>query len=168
MELEDLIIIGKLGFNDIVKDWIPIRLNPDFLPYLEKLKQAFLIYTDHRVRYITVSKSKFIQGKWYLKIKEPEAYLEFKNLGSVDLAIETLTEDSDEDYYSPVGMEVFFNDQTIGKIIDWFDNGAHDVFVIQDHDGKEILIPDVKEFIQDINIQENRIIAQNIQAFLDL
>lgn len=169
MEIDELITLGKLGFNDIIKGWIPIRLNPDFQKYLENLTKAFLIFTDHRVRYVTISKVKFIKGKWYLKIAEPEIYLEAQNQGYVTFAVDDdILYPEDEDYYDPIGMEVFSDSERIGIISDWFNNGAQDILVIKSENGKEVLIPEVEEFISEIDIEHKIIRVKNISSFLDL
>ncbi len=170
MEIDDLIIVGKLGFSPVIKGWIPIKLNPDFQKTQNQITNLFLIFTDHSVRYVTVKKIRFIQNKLYLKVVEPETYFEIQGQNNILMAIDndTLQYINDEEYYDPIGMTVIFNDQELGKVTDWFNNGAHDVFVITDDKEKEILIPDVEEFIMEINTENNHLVVQNIQGFLEL
>ncbi|HOQ80527.1 MAG TPA: hypothetical protein PLH63_05635, partial [Candidatus Cloacimonadota bacterium] len=116
MELNDLTIIGKLGFGDIIKGWIPIRLNPDFLDYFERISHLFVIFTDHRVRYVTVKNAKIIKGKHYLKLVEPEIMLEIEKQTNLQAAIdqEIITELTSDEYYDPIGMKVMNNNMLFG------------------------------------------------------
>ncbi|HPK40203.1 MAG TPA: ribosome maturation factor RimM [Candidatus Cloacimonadota bacterium] len=170
MELNDLTIIGKLGFGDIIKGWIPIRLNPDFLDYFERISHLFVIFTDHRVRYVTVKNAKIIKGKHYLKLVEPEIMLEIEKQTNLQAAIdqEIITELTSDEYYDPIGMKVMNNNMLFGEIIDWFSNNAQDVFVVKDNSDNELLIPDVDVYVQDIDYENRIIYTKNIEQLLNL
>ncbi|HOE90680.1 MAG TPA: ribosome maturation factor RimM [Candidatus Cloacimonadota bacterium] len=170
MELNDLTIIGKLGFGDIIKGWIPIRLNPDFLDYFERISHLFVIFTDHRVRYVTVKNAKIIKGKHYLKLVEPEIMLEIEKQTNLQAAIdqEIITELTSDEYYDPIGMKVMNNNMLFGEIIDWFSNNAQDVFVLKDNSDNELLIPDVDVYVQDIDYENRIIYTKNIEQLLNL
>ncbi|HPY97020.1 MAG TPA: ribosome maturation factor RimM [Candidatus Cloacimonadota bacterium] len=170
MELNDLTIIGKLGFGDIIKGWIPIRLNPDFLDYFERISHLFVIFTDHRVRYVTVKNAKIIKGKHYIKLVEPEIMLEIEKQTNLQAAIdqEIITELTSDEYYDPIGMKVMNNNTLFGEIIDWFSNNAQDVFVVKDNSDNELLIPDVDVYVQDIDYENRIIYTTNIEQLLNL
>lgn len=170
MELNDLTIIGKLGFGDIIKGWIPIRLNPDFLDYFERISHLFVIFTDHRVRYVTVKNAKIIKGKHYIKLVEPEIMLEIEKQTNLQAAIdqEIFTELTSDEYYDPIGMKVMNNNMLFGEIIDWFSNNAQDVFVVKDNSDNELLIPDVDVYVQDIDYENRIIYTKNIEQLLNL
>ncbi len=170
MEFDDLIIIGKLGFGQIIKDWIPVRLNPDFQDSISHLSHIFVIFTDHRVRYATVKKAKLIQGKWYIKFSEPEILLEMKDQINIQIAIDTeeLSEIDDEEYYDPIGMKVFTGTELVGEVIDWFSNNAQDIFVVRDKEGKELMIPDVEYYVEKTDIEHQMICVKNIEQLLSI
>ncbi|HPM00858.1 MAG TPA: hypothetical protein PK816_01770 [Candidatus Cloacimonadota bacterium] len=167
MDIDDLIVIGKLGFGQIVKDWVPVRLNPDFQNSITQFNHLFVIFTDHRVRYVTVKKAKLIQGKWYIKFAEPELMLEMNGQTNMLIAIDTeeLSVIDDEDYYEPVGMKVISQDEEVGVIIDWFSNNAQDIFVVKDIEGNEIMIPDVPYYVEKTDIENQVIYVRNIEQF---
>jgi 16S rRNA processing protein RimM len=167
MDIDDLIVIGKLGFGQIVKGWVPVRLNPDFQNSIIQFTHLFVIFTDHRVRYATVKKAKLIQGKWYIKFTEPELMLEMNGQTNMLIAIDTeeLSVIDDEDYYEPVGMKVISQDEEVGVIIDWFSNNAQDIFVVKDIEGNEIMIPDVPYYVEKTDIENQVIYVRNIEQF---
>lgn len=170
MEFDDLIVIGKLGFGQIIKDWIPVRLNPDFQNSISHLTHLFVIFTDHRVRYATVKKAKLIQGKWYIKFIEPEILLEMKDQINMQIAIDTneLSVIDDEDYYEPVGMQVIYGTELVGEVIDWFSNNAQDIFVVKETEGNELMIPDVDYYIEKTDIENQKIYVKNLEQLKGL
>lgn len=54
------------------------------------------------------------------------------------------------------GIEVFYDSENLGVIVDVIQTGANDVYIIRDKSGREILIPAIKQCIIDINMSEKR------------
>jgi 16S rRNA processing protein RimM len=70
-------------------------------------------------------------------------------------------------YEQIIGLTVITSGgDTIGEVVDIFDTGAHDVYVVR-RDEKEYLIPAVKEFIKDIQPAGKRIIVNEMKGLLD-
>jgi len=63
------------------------------------------------------------------------------------------------DVFTPVGDK-------IGEVVDIFNNGAHDVYVVSGG-GKEYLIPAVRKFVKDILPAESRMVVNEIEGLLD-
>ncbi len=65
-----------------------------------------------------------------------------------------------------IGMDVVTVDHVfIGELMDVLHTSAHDVYVI-DCNGKEVLIPAVTEFVNEIDFDEDRIIISPIEGLL--
>lgn len=70
-------------------------------------------------------------------------------------------------YEQIIGLTVISSDGTkIGEVVDIFDSGAHDVYVVR-KDEKEYLIPAVREFICDIQVAEKKIIVNEMEGLFD-
>jgi len=68
-----------------------------------------------------------------------------------------------------IGLEVFTkNDQKLGKVVDVYQFPAHDQYEIELADGKRCLIPAVKEFILEINLDINQMIINVPEGLLEL
>lgn len=67
-------------------------------------------------------------------------------------------------YYDLVGLEVFDKGSLIGKVDSVVDYGSGDLFRVVD-EGKEILIPFMKEFVKEIDLKGNRIDVELIEGF---
>lgn len=67
-------------------------------------------------------------------------------------------------FYDLIGLEVYDKGSFIGKIDSVVDYGSGDLFRIL-NDGKEILIPFMKEFVKEIDLSGKRINVELIEGF---
>lgn len=62
-----------------------------------------------------------------------------------------------------LGSEVYTEDgELLGTFTDYIETGAHDVYVVKDDAGNEILIPCVDEFVRNVSIEEKRMTVRLI------
>lgn len=64
------------------------------------------------------------------------------------------------------GCEVLCDNVLIGKIADIFSTKSNDVYVIKSTDGKEILIPAIKDVISNVDVKSKKVIINNIEGLL--
>jgi ribosomal 30S subunit maturation factor RimM len=166
MQVSDLVAIGKLGKSIDSNGFAPFKDHRNF--HLSFLRDVFLLFTDNRVRYVTVTE---IDSKTSIKIKidDEEILKEAVRDGNVNVMlphsdIDDLMHDQEEEDF--IGMKAFFQDRLLGKVIESFFNGAQEVITIEDENGKEILIPMVDAYV--IDIDDANIILKNIEDFLEL
>jgi 16S rRNA processing protein RimM len=68
-----------------------------------------------------------------------------------------------------IGMDVYDeNNSLLGKIEDVVQSVSGDTFVMKTPDNVEILVPAVKDFIRDVNLNENKITIHVIDGLLDV
>jgi 16S rRNA processing protein RimM len=117
-----------------------------------------------------------------VRYKGQLAIVKFKGLNSVN-DVEKLREKyividkedmrvlPDDTYYifDLVGSRVIDEDGNyIGKLMDVIQNAAQDIYVIEhDESSKKILVPAVKEFIKEINIEEKIIKVRLIEGMVE-
>lgn len=69
--------------------------------------------------------------------------------------------------YQIIGLNVYDKKHNlIGKIIDVLQPGGNDVYVVKNANGKECYIPAVKEFVEEINLDENIMIINPIEGMI--
>lgn len=94
-----------------------------------------------------------------LKYKEQFIYIDKKN------AIK-LPEDN-YFIFDIVGLEVFdMENKYLGEVVDVLQNGGADIYVIKKED-KQYMVPAVKEFIRDINIEGKCMIISPIEGLIE-
>lgn len=65
-----------------------------------------------------------------------------------------------------IGFEVINSDEAnLGKIIDIMETGAHDILIVSDD---EIMIPDVEEFVKEIDFEAKKFFVDVPQDLIDL
>ena len=168
MQISELISIGKLGKSIDSKGFIPFRIKRNFRSILFELKDIFLVFTDHRVRYVTVDK---IEADQNIKIRiiERDVTYEAVNNGRVQVMLPSKDFGNileEKGFLVNTGSQINYNNQEIGKVVDVFNNKAHDVLVVEMLNGQEIMIPYVDYFI--IKKVDKIIYVQNIHDFLEL
>lgn len=66
-----------------------------------------------------------------------------------------------------IGIKVYDdNGNLLGKVDDIYNNKVHDVYVIKDDLGKQILLPSTKEVIKQIDIDNDRIIVHLLDGLV--
>lgn len=166
MEISDLITIGRLG-KSIDKNGF-ITFKPDRIFQPSFLTDVFLIFTDNRVRYVTITETDTQKG-FKIKIDDTEVALEAAIDGRVQVSLPR--EDIDnllKSHGTPgfTGMNIIFEKKHIGKVVDVFNNSAYDVLVVELDSGRELMIPKVDHYVKKIN--NNSIFVKNIEGLLKL
>lgn len=66
-----------------------------------------------------------------------------------------------------IGVSVFDeNDNFLGKVNDIYNNKVHDIYVIKDDLGKQILLPSTKEVIKQIDVDNDKIVVHLIDGLV--
>lgn len=168
MQISDLIPIGRLG-NFIDKNgFISFRKNQNFQSEYLDLKDIFLIFTDNRVRYVTIDK---VTGKNKLKIRfeETEVTKEAAEAGNVQVMLSQEDMEkihSQHDLKSDLEKLVIFQNKNIGSVVDIMITPAHNILIVELQNEIEIMIPDVEFYI--FKKDKQNIYVQNIEELMDL
>ena len=116
------------------------------------------------------------RGYWELEIEHVKFFkqfviLKFKGIDHINdiekykgkglwITREQAVELEEDEYFimDLIGIPVYNEDmQKIGCMKDVMTTGANDVYVIEKEDGRELLLPAIKECILEVNIQEHYI-----------
>lgn len=134
--------------------------------------------TDDPKRFCELDKVKLDTGRGYLELEiehvkffKQFVILKFKGINNINdiekykgkglwITREQAVELEEDEYFimDLIGIPVYNEDmQKIGCMKDVLTTGANDVYVIEKEDGRELLLPAIKECILEVNIQENYI-----------
>ena len=144
-------------------------------------------FTDDMQRFGELSYVFVVKNKELLKMQIEEVkyhknvvLIKFKGIEDINMAeqykgcyIRIKREDARElpkDTYfiaDLIGINVYDdNGNFLGKVNDIYNNKVHDIYVIKDDLGKQILLPSTNEVIKQINIDENKIIVHLIDGLI--
>ncbi len=174
MNFKDLFIIGRLGKIIVDENEYHFIANDNFqLAFLEESAKVFLIFTEHRVFFVEINEFCMKNSKYYISFKDEGILEEFKKNNSCKVAVpkdEFYSQQFEEDYSDILDFTAVKSDslETIGTVIDFIYNPKQRIIVIEDSSGKEILIPEVDYYIDDIDSKKRVITIKNSQGLLDL
>ncbi|MFZ7121180.1 MAG: ribosome maturation factor RimM [Eubacteriaceae bacterium] len=154
--MKDTLEIGKIvtphGINGEVKIF-PIT---DDKKRFEKLKYVY-IKNENKYDKFTITKLRYHKSFVIIKFDEindrnsaelfKNAYIEINRDDGIKL--------EEDQYYivDLIGLKVFENEIELGKLTDVLQTGSTDIYTIQTRE-KDILVPAIKEYIREINIEK--------------
>ena len=66
-----------------------------------------------------------------------------------------------------LNMNVFdANDNNLGIVVDCFPTGSNDVYVVKNEEGKQILLPAIKQVIKKIDVENKRMTVELMEGLL--
>tara|TARA_Y100000768_G_C23516696_1_gene468468 strand:- start:16 stop:525 length:510 start_codon:yes stop_codon:yes gene_type:complete len=158
---DDFIVIGKIASTHGVKGWVSIE------SYSSNLKDIFnyklFLNKDGNFKIIDISDYKLMPKKIIVKIKSIDSIDMAETLinNQIYTKSDELNDLSEDEYYwnKLIGCSVYANEKNLlGKVTNIMRNVSSDILVIKNCKSKEeILIPFIKNFLQEVNLKEKTI-----------
>jgi len=156
----ELIIIGKIVNTHGLNGALKVKSFTDFKE--QRYKKGTTLYIAFKRDYIpvTVVSQKEMKNLDLIIFKEFNDINQVEQYKGCDLVInkELIHELEEDDFYFDqiIGMDVYLKDELIGKCTDIRDYPQGEVLVVKTN-GKNKLIPFRKEFIEKVNVKENKL-----------
>jgi 16S rRNA processing protein RimM len=165
----DYTAIGKIINTHGINGEVKIYPYTDDETRFSILKQAYI--GDTKIK-VTLSTVKYHKGFPLVKFKE------YNNINDVLKFKEQIIYVDDENrvvlpknhffIYDLIDCQVYDMDNNyIGKIEEVMQGASNDIYVIKDDNHKEYLIPAVKEFIKEVNIDKKTVIINPIEGMIE-
>lgn len=137
-----------LRFNDLKKVYVKRNKN------LQELEIQEVKYHKNMV---------LIKFKGIDKVEDAEqlknTYLEVDRENAIDL------EEGTYFVADLLGLSVITDEgETLGKLEDIFNTGSNDIYVVKSEDGKQLLLPAIKEVIKEINLNQGKILVHLLEG----
>ena len=66
-----------------------------------------------------------------------------------------------------IGLDVYTDEGALlGKIIDIYNTGANDIYTVKNLEGKELLLPAIKEVVKQVDLQNEKIIVHILKGLI--
>lgn len=150
---------AKVGFS---------KKNADFV---QGLSHAY-IKTETEFKEVNILSVKFNNKCAIMKfegINSIDELMEYKGC-SIYVEEELLKEELEEDEFLTgdlVGMEVFADDKKIAVVVGLSNNGGTDLLAVKTASGKVSYIPFVKDICKEVDVENNRIIIENLEGLIE-
>lgn len=161
------VLIGKIINTHGIKG--ELKIFP-FSNDVNKFLNYGYFYIDGEDKKFEIENSRVHKNQVLVKLKEFDNINQVERYKNKDIYVytEDLNELEDSEYLimDLIGISVIYNDVEIGKVKDIIQNSANDVIVVDGKDNKEIMIPNVDEFVKEIDLKNKRIIVELIKGMI--
>ncbi len=160
--------IGKIVNTHGLKGEVKVYPHTDDMSRFEDAKYLIFEGTDEKLEIESIRYQKamvYLKFKGKDKIEQVEPFLQRE----VYVDEENMRELEEDEYMidTLIGLDVFLQDgQRIGMVKDLLQYSANDVLVLE-CDGKEVLIPFLKQFVPQIDIGGKKMIIAPIKGMIE-
>ena len=162
--------IGQIVNTFGIKGFVKVKPFTDDLERFEELKSVFVVKSKELIEK-QIEEVKYHKNLVLIKFKGIEDLNMAEKLKGCYIKINRkdarkLPEDT---YFIAdlIGANVYDEDgNLLGKVDDIYNNKVHDIYVIKDDLGKQILLPSTKEVVKDIDIDNDKIVVHLINGLI--
>ncbi len=165
--MEDYLMVGVIANTHGVRGEVKVYPTTDDVNRFKKLKE---IYMGDEKAPLHIQSVKFQKNMVILGFKEYTSLNEVEGLRNKELFVDrahAVKLQKDEYFISDlIGIEVVTDEgKTLGEVQDVLQTGANDVYVVKTTDGKEVLLPAIKECVLNVDMNE-RVMSVHIMEGL--
>ncbi len=159
-------VITKPVGND---GYFAIKSYSDFDDTFVEGRAIFIdIWGDYRKFYIVAVSEK--KGNILLKLKNFNSEEDVLFLSNKEIFIDSATRrklDEDEFFiHDLIGMKVYRINEFFGELTDVLTLSSNDVLVVKRTDGKEALIPFIKDYVFEVDLENRKVIVSDKEDYL--
>ena len=170
--MEDFLQVGVITATHGIRGEVKVFPTTDDPERFLDLETVYLD-TGREKKLLTISSVKFFKQFVILKFKE------FDNINDVEpfrkkclLVTRDQAVPPEEDEYfiaDLIGLRVITDeDKVLGELTDVLETGANDVYQVTDENGKEILLPAIKDCILSVDLEKGEMKVHILEGLLDL
>lgn len=168
--MEDLLKVGVITTTHGVRGEVKVYPTTEDASRFLSLDYV-LLDTGREMKKLEIQNVKFFKSLAILKFKGVDNINDIESYKGCSLWIprEEGQELGEDEYYIAdlLGMVVVLEDGTeFGILKDVIETGANDVYVVTTKEGKEVLLPAIKECILNVDIQENQMTVHLMKGLL--
>ena len=168
--MQEYLEVGQIVNTNGLKGLLKVNPFTDDITRFERLKTILVLHKKELLEF-QIENVKYQKKQVLLKLKgidtieEAEKYKEdYIKINRKDA--EKLPKDT---FYIAdlIGLEVYTDsDELLGNIEDIFPTGSNDVYVVKNSEGKQILLPAIKDVIKQIDLEHKKVVVKLIDGLL--
>jgi len=170
--MEQTLRVGVITSTHGVHGEVKVFPTTDDVKRFKRLKEV-LLDTGRELKPMEVESVKFFKNMVILKFKgfdninDIEIYKGKDLLVTRDKAVKLAP--NENFIVDLIGLQVVTDEgEDFGVMKDVLQTGANDVYVVEMKNGKEVLLPAIKQCILDVNLDEQKMIVHVMDGLLDL
>jgi 16S rRNA processing protein RimM len=162
---ENLITIGKCVKPHGLKGEIGVKPITDFPERFEQTPRVFAHKQQDPVKPLIIETVRDRSGGFLIKFKGVEDKTAAEGLRGYFLAVtedELVVLEEDEFWHWELeGLKALDEDgQELGVLTEVIESPAHDLYVVKTKDGRSHMVPAVREYVPEINIEDQTVVVR--------
>ncbi len=168
--MEEYFEIGQIVNTSGLKGEIKVKPFTDDITKFETLKTIY-ISLKNELKEFEIEKVRYSKNMVFLKLKGIGTIEEAERYRNLYLKIhrDSAKKLEQGSYYivDIIGCKVYTEqEEVLGSIVDVFQTGSNDVYVVKNEEGRQILLPAIKEVIKEVDIENKRIIVNLLEGLM--
>ena len=162
--------IGQIVNTFGIKGMVKVKPFTDDIKRFDKLKKVYIENKNGRKEY-EIEEIKYHKEMVLIKFKGIEKPEDANLLRESYLMVNRADEEPLEEgtYYivDMIGLEVETEEgEKLGNLVDIFNTGSNDIYVVKNELGKQILLPAIKDVIKKIDMEKRKITVHLIPGLM--
>ena len=168
--MEEYFEIGQIVNTSGLKGILKIKPFTDDIKKFSNLKTIY-IKTKSGLTEFKIEQVRYVKNMVMLKLTGIDTVEEAEKYRNLYIKILRDQEEELEEgsYYvvDILGCKVNTDtNQELGKVVDVFQTGSNDVYVVKDEQGKQILLPAIKQVIKNVDVKNKIIIVHLLEGLV--
>ena len=168
--MEEYLEIGQIVNTNGLKGLLKVKPLTDDITRFEELETIYIQIHSQLVEK-KIEKVRYVKNMVLLKLEGIDDINEAEKYRNLYIKINRKDiKELSENSYLIVDMlkcEVYTEEnELLGKMIDVLQTGSNDVYVVKNENGKEILLPAIKDVVKKIDIQNKKIIVKLMEGLI--
>ncbi len=169
--MEQLLRVGVISSTHGVRGEVKVYPTTDDVNRFKKLKKVVLD-TGREYLELEVSGVKFFKNQVILKFKGIDNINDIEKYKGKDLLVnreDAVALEENENYVADlIDLKVVTDEgQVLGVLTEVMETGANDVYVVETEDGKELLLPAIRDCILDVDLETEVMTVHILPGLLD-
>lgn len=169
--MEQLLRVGVISSTHGVRGEVKVYPTTSDVNRFKNLKKVVLD-TGREYLNLEISGVKFFKNQVILKFKGIDNINDIEKYKGKDLLVnreDAVPLEENENYVADlIGLTVVTEDgETLGELTEVMETGANDVYVIETEDGRELLIPAIRDCILDVDLDEEVMTVHILPGLFD-
>ena len=168
--MEQLLQVGVISSTHGVRGEVKVFPTTDDVKRFKKLKKVILDTGKEQLP-LEIEGVKFFKQFVILKFRGIDNINDIEKYKGKRLLVdrEHAVKLKKDEYFiaDMIGMDVFTEDgELFGALKDVMETGANDVYIIEMSDGKEVLVPAIKQCILDVDIENRKLVIHLLEGLV--
>ena len=169
--MEQLLRVGVISSTHGVRGEVKVYPTTDDVNRFKKLKKVILD-TGRDYLDLEITGVKFFKNQVILKFKGIDNINDIEKYKGKDLLVnreDAVALEENENYVADlIDLKVVTEDgQVLGYLTEVMETGANDVYVVETEDGKELLLPSIRDCILDVDLEEEVMTVHILPGLFD-